>query len=124
MTDRMKPILGVIGVNLFIWYVLMFLASDWLMQLGFAGDGSLDVLGPITIPVYVILLTLFYDTVIQITGASAMTVAMVLGVSEIMATEVLFVMVAGTVFTTALITAGLNLLFWWASGTVYGKLSE
>ena len=115
MTDRMKPILGVIGVNLFIWYVLMFSAGDWLMELGFAGDGSLDVLGSITVPVYVILLTLFYDTVIQVTGASAMTVAMVLGFSEIMATEVLFVMVAGTVFTTALITAGLNLLFWWAS---------
>jgi len=124
MTDRMKPILGVIGVNLFIWYVLMFSAGDWLMELGFAGDGSLDVLGSITVPVYVIHLTLFYDTVIQVTGASAMTVAMVLGFSEIMATEVLFVMVAGTVFTTALITAGLNLLFWWASGFVYGKLSE
>ena len=94
------------------------------MQLGFAGDGSLDVFGPITIPVYVILLTLFYDTVIQFTGASAMTVAMVLGISEIMATEVLFVMVAGTVITTALITAGLNIIFWWASGFVYGKLSE
>ena len=124
MAGRLKPIIGVIVVNLVIWYGLVFLAGDWLAQLGFGGDGSLDLLGPITMPVYVVILALFYDTVIQVTGASAMTAAMVLAFAEIMATEVLLVMVAGAVFPNALITAGLNLVFWWASGLIYEKLSE
>jgi hypothetical protein len=33
-------------------------------------------------------------------------------------------MFAGAVLPYALITAGLNLVFWWASGLVYEKLSE
>ena len=97
MTNRLKPIVGVIVVNLVIWYGLVFLAGDWLVELGFGGDGSLDLLGQITMPVYVVILTLFYDTVIQVTGASAMTAAMVLAFAELMATEVLLVMFAGAV---------------------------
>ena len=48
MTDRMKPILGVIGVNLFIWYVLMFSAGDWLMELGFPTLYRCDVKNLVT----------------------------------------------------------------------------
>ena len=40
MTGRLKHIIGVIVVNLVIWYGLVFLAGDWLAQLGFGGDGS------------------------------------------------------------------------------------
>ena len=124
MTNRLKPIVGVIVVNPVIWCGLVFLAGDWLVELGSRGDGSFRLLGQITMPVYVVILTLFYDTVIQVTGASAITAAMVLAFAEIMATEVLQVMFAGAVLPYALITAGLNLVFWWASGLVYEKLSE
>ena len=119
MTTRMKPILG-------MWATLMVLSvvASFLRPEVWAGDNAMFGQWP-TIAILWLIVTLFFDWVIQSTGMGVTQAAIVLAVGGI----IVFGPRAGWMFGgaaagAAAINALQRLIFWYVSAAVYGKLSS
>ena len=118
MSTRMKPILG-------MWATLMVLnvATMFFMPEQMTGMEPVFGLWPSMIIVWLIV-ALFFDWVIQSTGMRFTRAAIVLALAGILATCVGPWMFEGLALSAAAIDAVFTLVFWYASATVYGKLSS
>ena len=119
MTTRMKPILG-------MWATLMVLSvvASFLRPEVWAGDNAMFGQWP-TIAILWLIVTLFFDWVIQSTGMGVTQAAIVLAVGGIIVFgPFAFWMFGGAAAGTAAFNALQLLIFWYASAAVYGKLSS
>ena len=71
-----------------------------------------------------LILALFFDWVVQISGLGAVQAAVILALAQIIGTGMRGVMMEGMAFGDALISAGFGMLFWVVSAGVYGWLSD
>ena len=118
MTTRMKPILG-----MWATLILLSVAMQFLMPQSMVGIEPVFGLWPSMIVVWLIV-ALFFDWVIQSTGMRFAQAAVVLALTGILATSVGPWMFEGLALSVAAIDAVVTLVFWYASATVYGKLSH
>ena len=119
MTTRMKPILG-------MWATLMVLSvvASFFRPEVWAGDNAMFGQWP-TIAILWLIVTLFFDWVIQSTGMGATQAAIVLAVAGILASGSLpGWMFFGAAASIAATNALQGLIFWYVSAAVYGKLSS
>ena len=119
MTTRMKPILG-------MWATLMVLSvvASFFRPEVWAGDNAMFGQWP-TIAILWLIVTLFFDWVIQSTGMGATQAAIVLAVAGILASGPLpGWMFFGAAASIAATNALQGLIFWYVSAAVYGKLSS
>ena len=119
MTTRMKPILGMWATLMLLSFVATFLRPEvW------AGDNAMFGQWP-TIAILWLIVTVFFDWVIQSTGMGATQAAIVLAVAGILVSGPL---PGGMFFGAAASMAATNalqiLIFWYVSAAVYGKLSS
>ena len=115
--SRRKPIVG-------MWFTLIALSVSMSMTgLGPQEYEPLFGMWPTAVVVWLIL-TLFFDWVIQSTGLGAVQVAVILALTQILGTGVGGVMMEGMPLGDALIAAGFTMLFWVVPGGVYGWLSD
>ena len=119
MTTRMKPILG-------MWATLMVLSvvATLLRPEVWAGDNAMFGQWP-TIAILWLIVTVFFDWVIQSTGMGATQAAIVLAVAGILVSGPLpGWMFFGAAASIAATNALQILIFWYVSAAVYGKLSS
>ncbi len=119
MTTRMKPILG-------MWATLMVLSvvASFLRPEVWAGDNAMFGQWP-TIAILWLIVTLFFDWVIQSTGMGATQAAIVIAIGSILAFgPLVFWMAGGQAVGTAAVNSLQRLIFWYVSAAVYGKLSS
>ena len=115
----MKPILG-------MWATLMVLSvvAALLRPEVWAGDNAMFGQWP-TIAILWLIVTVFFDWVIQSTGMGATQAAIVLAVAGILVSGPLpGWMFFGAAASIAATNALQSLIFWYVSAAVYGKLSS
>ena len=123
MVSRIKPILGFAVTITALHFVLSLSLGDVLAGIGMEAPVG-GVLGePGTIIVFTLILALTYDWVVQSTGLRAGQAAIVMAVSGIVFYNVFLYMFEQQVLGAAIGESVLTLVFAYAAGTAYGKLS-
>ncbi|MDE0807683.1 MAG: hypothetical protein OSA24_09125 [Longimicrobiales bacterium] len=115
MVQRVKPILG-------MWATLS-LMSFVLFDEASAPPEPMFGMWPTVLLVW-LLVTLFFDWVLQTTGLNVMKAAVVLALTQILGSGVPDVLMRGVSLGESIIASAFGLSFWVVSGFVYGKLSD
>jgi len=123
MGDRIKPILGFAVTITVLHFVLSLSLGSVLEGIGMEPPVG-GVLGePGTIIVFTLIVALTYDWIVQSTGLPVGQAAIVMAVSGIVFYNVFLYMFEQQVLGAAIGESLLLLVFAYAAGTVYGKLS-
>ena len=123
MGDRIKPILGFAVTITVLHFVLSLSLGSVLEGIGMEPPVG-GVLGePGTIIVFTLIVALTYDWIVQSTGLPVGQAAIVMSVSGIVFYNVFLYMFEQQVLGAAIGESLLLLVFAYAAGTVYGKLS-
>ena len=123
MASRMKPILGFAVTITVLHFVLSLSLGSVLEGIGMEPPVG-GVLGePGTIIVFTLIVALTYDWIVQSTGLPVGQAAIVMAVSGIVFYNVFLYMFEQQVLGAAIGESLLLLVFAYAAGTVYGKLS-
>ena len=115
--SRSKPIIG-------MWFTLIALSFVVSMtSFGTTPSAPLCGMWPSVLAIWLIV-TLFFDWVVQSTGLGAVQAAVIIALSQILGTGVGGVMMEGMAFSDALISGAFGMFFWVVSAGVYGWLSD
>ena len=115
MGDRIKPILGAAGITLVLNYIGVTYFFD-------PQPGTELIAAPMSLVVAVVVLVLFFDHMTQKTG-NAMVTAMTIAFSQVLMVDVYYVLNGTRDMQSALVSAAVILIGWYAAATVYQKLS-
>jgi len=115
MGDRMKPILGALTAALVIDYIGVTYFFD-------PQAGTELIAAPLSLVVALVVMVLFFDFMTQKTG-NAMTTAMTIAGAQILMVDFYYVINGTRDIASALVSAVILLVGWYAAATVYQKLS-